>query len=94
MFERAFSFAEFVQLYQLARSEGLVLRYLSDAYRAIRQTVPIEAQTDDLLDLIAWLGELVRQVDSSLRRRVGEPDQSRCRPVGSGRPSTAAVARA
>lgn len=66
MFERALSFAEFVSFYQLARSEGLVLRYLSDAYRAIRQTVPAEAQTSDLLDLIAWLGELVRQVDSSL----------------------------
>lgn len=66
MFERALSFAEFVSHYQLARSEGLVLRYLSDAYRAIRQTVPVEAQTEPLLDLIAWLGELVRQVDSSL----------------------------
>lgn len=66
MFERALSFGELVSLYQLARSEGLVLRYLSDAYRAIRQTVPSEAQTPDLLDLIAWLGELVRQVDSSL----------------------------
>ncbi|REC98566.1 helicase-like protein [Microbacterium sp. AG157] len=66
MFERACSFGEYVSLYQLARSEGLVLRYLSDAYRAIRQTVPVDAQTPDLLDLIAWLGEVVRQVDSSL----------------------------
>ncbi|GAA1919929.1 DEAD/DEAH box helicase [Microbacterium aoyamense] len=66
MFERAMSFAEFVSFYQLARSEGLVLRYLSDAYRAVRQTVPAEARTDDLLDIIEWLGELVRQVDSSL----------------------------
>ncbi|QEV98819.1 DUF3516 domain-containing protein [Microbacterium caowuchunii] len=66
MFEQAFSFAEFVNWYQLARSEGLVLRYLSDAYRAIRQTVPAEARTDELLDIIEWLGELVRQVDSSL----------------------------
>ncbi|MET0828287.1 MAG: DUF3516 domain-containing protein [Microbacterium sp.] len=66
MFERALSFAEHIQVYQLARSEGLVLRYLSDAYRAIRQTVPTEAQTPELLDIIAWLGELVRQVDSSL----------------------------
>jgi superfamily II RNA helicase len=66
MFEQAFSFAEFVSWYQLGRSEGLVLRYLSDAYRAIRQTVPAEARTPQLLDLIAWLGELVRQVDSSL----------------------------
>ena len=66
MFERALSFAELIQVYQLARSEGLVLRYLSDANRAIRQTVPTEAQTPELLDIIAWLGELVRQVDSSL----------------------------
>jgi len=66
MFERAMSFAEFVSWYQLGRSEGLVLRYLSDAYRAIRQTVPAEARTEELLDIIEWLGELVRQVDSSL----------------------------
>ncbi len=66
MFEQAFSFTEFVSWYQLGRSEGLVLRYLSDAYRAIRQTVPLEAHTEELLDLIEWLGELVRQVDSSL----------------------------
>lgn len=66
MFERAMSFGEYVSFYQLARSEGLVLRYLSDAFRAIRQTVPAEARTDELVDLIEWLGELVRQVDSSL----------------------------
>ena len=43
-----------------------MLRYLSDAYRAARQTIPDDAKTEDLLDLIEWLGELVRQVDSSL----------------------------
>ncbi|GAA4049231.1 DEAD/DEAH box helicase [Agromyces indicus] len=66
MFERSMSFGEYVSYYQLQRSEGLVLRYLSDAFRAIRQTVPDEAKDEDLLDLIEWLGELVRQVDSSL----------------------------
>lgn len=66
MFERAMTFGEYVSQYQLGRSEGLVLRYLSDAYRAIRQTVPAEARTDELMDVIEWLGELVRQVDSSL----------------------------
>ncbi|WP_308797249.1 DEAD/DEAH box helicase [Agromyces silvae] len=66
MFERAMSFGEVVSFYQLARSEGLVLRYLSDAFRAIRQTVPEEAKDEELHDLIEWLGELVRQVDSSL----------------------------
>ena len=66
MFERAMTFADYVGYYKLARSEGLVLRYLSDAYRAARQTIPDDAKTEGLLDVIEWLGELVRQVDSSL----------------------------
>jgi superfamily II RNA helicase len=66
MFERAMTFTEYVGFYQLARSEGLVLRYLADAYKALRQTVPEEAKTEELTDLTEWLGELVRQVDSSL----------------------------
>jgi len=66
LYERAMTFAEYVAFYQLGRSEGLVLRYLSDAYRAARQTIPDAAKTDELHDLIEWLGELVRQVDSSL----------------------------
>ena len=66
MFERAMTFAEYVSFYGLARSEGLVLRYLADAYKAMRQTVPEEARTEELADLIEWLGELVRQIDSSL----------------------------
>ena len=40
--------------------------YLADAYKALRQTVPDEAKTEELADLIEWLGEIVRQVDSSL----------------------------
>jgi superfamily II RNA helicase len=65
-YERAMSFTEYVGFYGLARSEGLVLRYLADAYKALRQTVPEEARTEELADLIEWLGEMVRQVDSSL----------------------------
>jgi hypothetical protein len=66
MYERALTFTEFVAFYGLSRSEGLVLRYLADAYKALRQTVPDEAKTEELTDLIEWLGEIVRQVDSSL----------------------------
>ncbi|AYF98890.1 DEAD/DEAH box helicase [Protaetiibacter intestinalis] len=66
LWERAMTFSEYVSFYQLGRSEGLVLRYLSDAYRAARQTIPDEAKTEQLRDLVEWLGELVRQVDSSL----------------------------
>ncbi|MDT5027343.1 MAG: hypothetical protein QOE61_3769 [Micromonosporaceae bacterium] len=66
MYERAMTFVEYVGFYSLARSEGLVLRYLADAFKALRQTVPEDAKTEELIDLIEWLGELVRQVDSSL----------------------------
>ena len=60
------SFTDFVSRYQLARSEGLVLRYLTDAYRTLRQTVPDAHRTPELEDLVEWLGETVRQTDSSL----------------------------
>ncbi|GAA0723598.1 DUF3516 domain-containing protein [Dactylosporangium roseum] len=66
MYERAMTFVEYVNFYSLPRSEGLVLRYLADAFKALRQTVPEDARTDELTDIIEWLGELVRQVDSSL----------------------------
>ena len=66
MYERALSFAELVGFYGLARSEGLVLRYLADAYKALRRTVPEALRTEAVDDLTEWLGETVRQTDSSL----------------------------
>jgi len=66
MWERAMTFTEFVSFYGLVRSEGLVLRYLSDAYRTLRASVPDAARTEALEDITEWLGALVRQVDSSL----------------------------
>jgi superfamily II RNA helicase len=66
MYERAMTFSEFVSFYELARTEGIVLRYLASAYKALEHTVPDDLKSDDFQDLIAWLGEMVRQVDSSL----------------------------
>jgi hypothetical protein len=66
IYETGWSFRDFVVHYGLKRSEGVVLRYLSDAFRALRQNVPEPARTDDVVDLTEWLGEVVRQVDSSL----------------------------
>jgi superfamily II RNA helicase len=77
MYERAMTFSEYVAWCGLARSEGLLLRYLADAYKAMRQSVPDEAKTEELTDLIEWLGEMVRQVDSSLLdewERLANPD--------------------
>ncbi|HIV56961.1 MAG TPA: DUF3516 domain-containing protein [Candidatus Stackebrandtia faecavium] len=66
LYERAMTFGEYIAFYDLFRSEGIVLRYLANAYKALDQTIPDDAKTEDIHDLIAWLGELVRQVDSSL----------------------------
>jgi hypothetical protein len=66
MVEQGMGFTDVVARYQLARSEGLVLRYLTDAYRTLRQTVPEAHRTPELEDLVEWLGETVRQTDSSL----------------------------
>ena len=80
------TFGEYVQFYSLSRSEGIVLRYLADAYKALKQTVPDEAKTEELADLIEWLGELIRQVDSSLideweKLSHPDPDGSDSAPV-------------
>lgn len=64
--ERAMTFPEYVSFYQLDRTEGVLLRYLADAYRALRQTVPEESRTEPLAELVEWLGDLVRRTDSSL----------------------------
>lgn len=66
MYERAMTFTEFTSHYDLARTEGIVLRYLAGAFKALDHTVPDDLKSDDFEDLIAWLGEMVRQVDSSL----------------------------
>ena len=66
LWERAMTFGEYVQHYGLKRSEGVLLRYLGDAYKGLVQNVPEAAKTDELYDLTDWLGEVVRQVDSSL----------------------------
>ncbi len=66
MFEQVMTFREYVQHYGLKRSEGVLLRYLSDAYKALIQNIPEDDKTDSILDLTEWLGEVVRHVDSSL----------------------------
>jgi hypothetical protein len=84
MWERAFTFREFVNTYGLIRSEGAVLRYLSDAFKALRSGVPAAARTEAVTDIVEWLGELVRQVDSSLLdewEQLTDPDAPLDAPV-------------
>lgn len=66
MYERAMGFGDYVNYYGIARSEGVLLRYLTDAAKALRQTIPQELRTEDLDLLQQWLETIIVTTDSSL----------------------------
>jgi hypothetical protein len=66
LFEGQASFTQYVKELGLRTAEGVLLRYLSQAYRALIQTVPESLQTDPVLDIAAYLRALLQRVDSSL----------------------------
>ena len=65
MLESAADFKGYIQKLGIARSEGILLRYLAEAFRSLDRTVPLEKRNDQLNDIISWLGFVVRSVDSS-----------------------------
>jgi hypothetical protein len=65
MREHAQTFNEFISRHNLARAEGVLLRYLTDAWHALTRSAP-PAAWEALADVTDWLGETIRQVDSSL----------------------------
>jgi hypothetical protein len=66
MVENLHSFSGYIKEYGLSRSEGLLLRYLSEVYKTLNQTIPTLSRTEELDDIILHLGTLIRGVDSSL----------------------------
>ena len=66
MLERAMTFGEYVNHYGLTRSEGLLLRYLTEVYRGLQQNVPDDLKTEAVEELVDWLRSVIRGVDSSL----------------------------
>lgn len=66
MIETFSNFNEYVSRYALARVEGILLRYLSDAWKVLAHTVPDEYYTPHLAEITSWLGLLIDGVDSSL----------------------------
>lgn len=94
MYESFMSFSEYVREYGLERVEGVLLRYLSDVYKALMQTVPKWAKTDAVDDVATYFGAIVRQVDASLldewermknpaERIEARPDTEDLEPAGS-----------
>jgi superfamily II RNA helicase len=59
-------FTDYVRRYGLQRSEGVLLRYLSQVYKTLDQNVPDQVKTEAVLDIIAFLRAMLERVDTSL----------------------------
>lgn len=66
MLESGSDFKGYIARYNVARCEGILLRYLTEAYRTLDRTIPHDKRNEELNDVVAWLGLVVRSVDSSL----------------------------
>ncbi|MBN2362289.1 MAG: DUF3516 domain-containing protein, partial [Deltaproteobacteria bacterium] len=66
IFERYCSFNEYVSDYGIQRSEGALLRYLSDCYKTLVQNVPEQFKDEGVYEILAFLRALLQGVDSSL----------------------------
>ncbi len=66
LFESYLSFADYVRNYELQRAEGLLLRHINSTFKVLAKTVPDAVKTDEVREMEAYLGAMLRQVDSSL----------------------------
>lgn len=66
MYENFYSFADYIREYDLQKVEGLLLRYLSETYKVLEQTVPDSAKDEELRAMAVYFENMVRGVDSSL----------------------------
>ncbi len=77
MYEMGLSFNAYIKEYGLQRAEGVVLRYLSETYRVLLRTVPESAKSEEVLDMIEWLGGELKAADGSLLeewQRLSDPE--------------------
>src|SRR5690606_242910 len=98
MFERYLSFADYVKEYGLQRSEGLLLRHLSQVWKVLAQTVPATAKTEPVVEMEDYFRELIRGIDSSLMEewdRMMNPERAITEPSDAqpARPSTFDITR-
>ena len=71
MIERFMDFNEYVREYELGRAEGTLLRYLSDVYKALVQTVPAPVKTPEIEEIEVFLRSDGAGGRQQLARRVG-----------------------
>ncbi|MBW2383717.1 MAG: DUF3516 domain-containing protein [Deltaproteobacteria bacterium] len=66
IYETSSSFVDWLKRMELARVEGLLLRYLGQLHDVLARTVPAVCRTDEVQDITGYLRALVGSVDSSL----------------------------
>ncbi len=66
MYEKCMGFQDYVRELGIARSEGVLLRYLSQMYKTAAQTVPESYWNEAFEDILAFFLTMLRRVDSSL----------------------------
>ena len=68
MYEQFVGFNAYVKQLGLSRSEGVLLRYLTQAYKTLAQNVPDARKDDAVRDYEAWLYAMLSRVDDTLLR--------------------------
>ncbi|MDA7511888.1 DUF3516 domain-containing protein [Verrucomicrobia bacterium] len=66
MVESFLSFDDYIRSYSLQRVEGVLLRYVTEVYKVLTQTVPDEFNTPEVREAVLFLELMIRQTDSSL----------------------------
>ncbi|MEM1206771.1 MAG: DUF3516 domain-containing protein, partial [Acidobacteriota bacterium] len=61
-----YSFNHYVRHYGLQRSEGVLLRYLSQLYKTLAQTVPERSRTEAVYDALGFFRTMLEHTDTSL----------------------------
>jgi hypothetical protein len=84
MVEEFYSFSDYIKEYDLQRAEGVLLRYLSDVYKTLVQSVPASAKDEGVEDIVVYFRAMVRQADSSL---LDEWERMRTGVEGAARPA-------
>jgi superfamily II DNA/RNA helicase len=82
MLEGYLGFGDFVKRYALERSEGVLLRYLSQLYKTLKQSVPDAARSEAVFDALGFFRTLIERTDTSLLEEWEEllhPDLRRVR---------------
>ncbi len=77
MVENYVDFTGYIKLYDLERSEGVLLRHIASVHKVLAQTVPPVFKNEDVYEIEDWLAGLLRGTDSSLLdewERLKNPD--------------------